>query len=113
MLPGHWGYFPQQRDRLLVAGSRIPLQQGGEHDRVVGDDGLRSAGRIDGDIEIGSPDQLLLAADLRDVGAGGGGWNFPYNELFRESKSRRSQVLLGLGNRRVTMPNAVFGKVDG
>ena len=30
MLPGHGRYLPQQRDRLVVGGSFVPLQQGRE-----------------------------------------------------------------------------------
>jgi hypothetical protein len=35
MLPGHGRYFPQQPDRLLVAGGFIPLQQGREQNAEV------------------------------------------------------------------------------
>ena len=69
MLPSHWGYLPQHHDRLLVRGGLVSFQQGGEQNRIVGDDdgGDQAAALVgDGDIEISGPDQRLLAADLRD-----------------------------------------------
>ena len=69
MLPRHRGDLLQLQDRLPVAGGLVPRQQGREQDGVVGDDdaGNQPAALVgDRDIEVGTPDQLLFAADLRD-----------------------------------------------
>ena len=69
MLPSHRRYLLQQQDRLPVVGGPIPLQQSREQDGIVGDDdagGQPPALIGDRDVEIGAPDQLLLAADLGD-----------------------------------------------
>jgi hypothetical protein len=67
MLPGHGRYLLQQRDRLLVAGGLIALQQGREQDAIVGDDnvGDQPAALVgDRDVKVGGADQLFFAADL-------------------------------------------------
>ncbi len=69
MQPGHGGYLPQQRNRLLIIGGPVSLEQSGEQDGVVGDDDIsdQPAALVgDRDVEVGAADQLLFAADLGD-----------------------------------------------
>jgi hypothetical protein len=69
MLPSDRQDFLEELQRFLIASCLIPVKQHRQQDRIVGDYHIRNelpALVADRYIQVGAPDQFLLAADLRN-----------------------------------------------